>query len=320
MARSLINRRDVLRRIGGAGVSLAVAGSLVRNGFAEDDGDTLAARPLRGKLALIEGAGGNVVVLPGPDGLLLVDSGSQDRAERLQSLLVEQYADAPVRVLFNTHWHLEHTGGNDLMARSKPTIVAHENTRLWMSTKFYVDWQKRRYSPRAAAARPNKTFFSSDPQPLKLPFDKRTAEYGLLPGAHTDGDIYVRFPDLNVIAAGGAAVAGHYPILDYSTGGWIGGLVDATRAIIDLSDDDTLIVPCAGAVLRRSDLERQHSMLSTIRERVEHLALQGKGIDDIVAADITKDFAAHYSGDEALFIANIYRGLWWGSRLRGAVA
>ena len=319
MVRSLVNRRDVLRAIGAAGAGFSIIGGLTRSVRAEPGHDTLAATKLRGAVSQVSGAGGNIVVLTGGDGLLLVDSGAPDAAKPLQALLAERFG-APVRVLFNTHWHLEHTGGNDLIAAADPTIVAHENTRLWMSTRFYVDWQERRYAPRAAKAQPNKTFFSSDPQPLTLAFGAEQAVYGHLPGAHTDGDIYVQFPSSNVIAAGGAAVAGRYPILDYSTGGWIGGLVDATQTLIDMADADTLIVPHAGPAVRRADLKRQHSMLEAVRERVEHLALQGKGIDDIVAAGITKDFDAHYRGDVPRFIANIYRGLWWGSRLRGAVA
>ena len=316
----LANRRDFLRAIGRASAGLSVAGMFSRFGVAAPASDALVATPLRANLLQLSGAGGNVVVLPSADGLLLVDSGAPEAAKRVTSLLAERFAGAPARVLFNTHWHLDHTGGNDLLAAAKPTIVAHENTRLWMSTKFYVDWQKRRYEPRALEAQPNKTFFSSDPQPLEVTFGTEKVTYAHLPGAHTDGDIYVRFPNLNVIAAGGAASADRYPILDYSTGGWIGGLVDASQALIDMADADTLIVPDMGPPLRRADLERQRSMLAAIRERVEHLALQGKGIDDIVAAGITKEFDAHYSGDVPLFISNIYRGLWWGRRLRGAVA
>ncbi len=315
------SRRDFLRGAAGAGAGLLGALVLRRPIAAQSsESATPMVTPLRGDLLQVSGLGGNVVVLPAADGLLLVDSGAATAAGALESLLAERFSGAPVRVLFNTHWHLDHTGGNDRLARSSPTIVAHENTRLWMSTKFYVDWEQRRYSPRAAAARPNKTFFASDPQPLSLAFGRDQPIYAQLRGAHTDGDIFVAFPEHNVIAAGGAAVAGHYPTLDYSTGGWIGGLVDATKALLDRCEGDTLIVPESGPALRRADLVRQQTMLEAVRERVEHLALQGKGIDDIVAAGITKEFDATYGTDSAQFIANTYQGLWWGNRLRGAVA
>ncbi len=261
-----------------------------------------------------------MVVRPSSDGLLLVDSGSADRAQQLQHLLETEHGKIPVSLLFNTHWHVSHTGGNDLFGRAHPTIVAHENTRLWMSTKFFVDWQDRRYLPRAPEARPNKTFFPSDPQPLEVSFGGKRVVYSYLRGAHTDGDIYVSFPESNVIVAGGAAVAGRYPILDYITGGWIGGLVDATQTLIDMSDTETLIVPAAGPALHRADLEAQHEMLSTVRVRIETMANKGMGIDDIIAADITKEFDAQFGTDVALFITNIYRGIWWGGRLRGAAA
>lgn len=325
------NRRELLFELGRVGATIAAFGGLrsacaqavskvPKSQEAPETKEPLVATELRDGLFQITGAGGNVLLRASPDGLLLVDSGSSHRAQQLKELLATRHGGAPVSLLFNTHWHLSHTGGNDLFGQTHPTIVAHENTRLWMSTKFYVDWQNRRYMPRAPEARPNKTFFSSDPQPLEVAFGGKRVVYSYLRGAHTDGDIYVRFPESNVIAAGGAAVAGRYPILDYITGGWIGGLVDATQKLIDMSDADTLIVPAAGPVRRRSDLELQHKMLSTVRVRIETMANKGLGIDDMIAAGITKEFDAQFGKNAALFITNVYRGIWWGGRLRGAAA
>ncbi len=322
------NRREFLLEIGRMGATIAAFGGLRSVGAqavsrprnATESNEPVAATELRDGLLQVTGTGGNVLMRAGSDGVLLVDSGSSARAQQLKDLIAARHGGAPVRLLFNTHWHVSHTGGNDLFGQAHPTIVAHENTRLWMSTKFYVDWQDRRYAPRAPEARPNKTFFSSDPQPLEMSFGGKRVVYSYLRGAHTDGDIYVWFPESNVIAAGGAAVAGRYPILDYITGGWIGGLVDATKTLIDMSDAETLIVPASGPVQRRDDLELQHKMLSTVRERIEAMANKGMGIDDIIAAGITKEFDAKFGKDVDLFITNIYRGIWWGGRLRGAAA
>src|SRR5689334_18062771 len=122
----------------------------------------LTLTELKDGLAVVTGAGGNVVVLSKPEGLLLVDSGSAEHAADLLGLLERRFAAAPIGALFNTHWHLEHTGGNDaIAARGVKTIIAHENTRLWMSTKFYVEWEDKYYQRRAPASRPNKTFFTS---------------------------------------------------------------------------------------------------------------------------------------------------------------
>ena len=311
------SRRGLLKTVA-SGALLAATGGAWRFASAADE-VKLTAEPLRGALTLVSGAGGNVVLLGTPEGSVQVDSGSAARAQELAKLIAERLASPPARTLFNTHWHLDHTGGNEASAPTGTPIVAHENTRLWMSTKFYVEWEDRYYPLRPKAAWPNKTFFSSDPQPLLVDVGKTRVEYGHLPEAHTDGDIYVRFPEQNVIVAGGTVTAGRYPVLDYITGGWIGGLADATKKLIALCDVDTLVVPDVGPVQRRAGLEAQKEMLETVRQRIEAIALQGRGVQDMIAEGITKEFDAHYAGDSKLFISNAYEGLWW-SRLRGIVA
>ena len=309
-------RRRVLQALA-AGVAVAVSGIHARPARAQSGGK-LEVQELRGGLVLVSGAGGNVVLLRTPEGAVQVDSGSPERAADLAKVVAERFQSTP-RTLFNTNWRLDHTGGNESVAPRGSTIVAHENTRLWMSTKFYVEWEDRYYRPRKPEALPNKTFFASDKQPLELAVGGVPIEYAQLPEAHTDGDIYVRFPEQNVIVAGGCVTAGRYPMLDYITGGWIGGLADATKKLIDLSTPDTLIVPDAGPPQRVADLAAQRTMLETVRERIETIALQGRGVEDMISEGITKEFDEHYAGDPKLFIANAYEGMWW-SRLRGIVA
>lgn len=319
-------RRRVLRGLCGAGIAAAAAGwtPAARLRAQPAAPARLSIVALREGVIQIDGAGGNIVVLETPAGLVLVDSGAPQHAADLVALLAERYERTP-EVLINTHWHLEHTGGNDEIAaagsRERPTIVAHENTRLWMSTEFYVDWEDRTYPPRAEAARPTQTFFSSDPQPIELDVGAHRVVYGHLKEAHTDGDIFVHFPDHNVIAAGGVVTAGEYPTPDYVTGGWIGGTIAATEKLLELADDETLIVPAAGPARKRADLEAQIEMLATIRERIEELAVQGKGATEMIEAGITADYDEAWGGDSARFIRNAYEGMWWaGNRLRGIVA
>ena len=309
------SRRHFLRLLGGAAAAAQFAGAGER-AFAADA--ALTVTDLRG-LLVVSGGGGNVVLLPSAAGTVAVDSGAAETAERLLAVIGER-ATAPISHLFNTHWHPDHTGGNDaIVARFTPEILAHENTRLWMSTKFYVDWEDRYYQRRSVAAQPNRTFFSSDPQPLQIDVAGERIVYGHLPEAHTDGDIYVRFPQRNVIVAGGAVSVGRYPVLDYITGGWIGGLVDATEALIALCDEQTLVVPDLGPPQGRADLEVQREMLTKVREGIEAIALEGRGLEEMLAAGLTKDFESRYGTDSAEFISNAYEGMWW-NRLRGIVA
>ncbi|HET7130971.1 MAG TPA: MBL fold metallo-hydrolase, partial [Gammaproteobacteria bacterium] len=246
MSDSIDTRRRRMLQGLAAGVAVAVSGLGTRPARAQATGAAraanapsaaggLQAQELRGGLVLITGAGGNVVLLRTAAGAVQVDSGSPERAEDLAKLAAGRLEGVRGRTLFNTNWRLDHTGGNETLAPQGSTIVAHENTRLWMSTKFYVDWEDRYYRPRKPEALPNKTFFSSDEQPLRVDVGGVPIEYAQLPEAHTDGDIYVRFPEQNVIVAGGCVTAGRYPMLDYITGGWIGGLADATKKLIDMS-------------------------------------------------------------------------------------
>ncbi len=310
------SRRQFLHAAGTAGAALALLGS-VRRAHAQA-ATPLQITKLRDGLSLVTGAGGNVVVATG-GGALAVDSGSAARAPELKALLAERLGGAPLEVLVNTHWHPEHTGGNEALAPAGTVIAAHENTRLWMSTKIYVEQEDRYSLPRAPAALPNKTLFSSDPQPLEIGAGKSKAIYGRLPEAHTDGDVYVWFREHNVLVAGGAVTAGRYPMLDYLTGGWIGGMAEAATKLIEMTDAETLIVPDEGPPQRRADLEAQVEMATTVRERIEAIAIQGRGVEEMISERITKEFDARYSGDPAKFITDAYESMWW-SRLRGIVA
>lgn len=273
-------------------------------------GPPLRVEGLRGNVLQLGGGGGNVVLLGGQAGVAMIDSGSPEHGRAVQAFVAERFGGAPVEWLFNTHWHLDHTGGNEAVARAGTRIVAHENTRLWMSTEFYVDWQSRMYEPRPPAARPTQTFYSSDPQPLELEYGGERIQYGLLREAHTDGDIYVRFLNQNVIVAGGAATVGEYPTLDYITGGQLGGLIDATQSLVDMSDAETLIVPARGPSLRRRDLEAQHDMAVTVRDRMQRLARQGRSAKEMLVEGITREFDGRWGGDPERFVVNAYRSLW----------
>ena len=299
----------------------AVAGSaLMAPGFrsARAAIGELGIIPLTSRLSMITGAGGNVTILETDEGLALVDSGAPERSDALLGFIDEAFEGAPIRLLFNTHWRPDHTGANEAIARRGATIVAHENTRLWMTTEYYVEWERKNYTPRPEAAWPTDTFHSSDPQPLHRELGGYRIEYGHLAEAHTDGDIYVRFPEDDVIAVGDVLAVGAFPVLDYSTGGWIGGSQAAMQQLIELTDAGTQIIAGEGPPQTRDALEAQLAMLDELRERIRQRILAGKGVSEIVTEN-----AAIMEGYESLpnpeqFVHNVYNGLWWGGRLRGA--
>jgi glyoxylase-like metal-dependent hydrolase (beta-lactamase superfamily II) len=314
------NRRDFLRLTWGA-LGIAASARLIARAprALAQTSAPLRKTQLRDGLVMIEGEQANALVLATPAGGVLVDSGAPEQAAALAAAVAEQLGGAPLLALFNTHWHLDHTGANDAFGKAGVKIIAHENTRLWMSTEYYVDWQDKTYEPRAHEALPNDTFYSSDRQPLVLEAGGERIEYGHLREAHTDGDIYVRFRERNVIAAGGAVGGGAYPIMDYSTGGWIGGLIDANKKLLDLANEETLLVGHAGAVQTRAQLAAQHEMLRTMRERIETLMRKGNSAAEMVASGVTADFDGRYGTDGALFTRNAYEGLWWAGRLTNSL-
>lgn len=319
---SIEERRGFLRsalRCAGASVLGSALQALPRVAIAQQGNGTIAETQLREDVFLYSGAGGNAVLLADPSGGVLVDSGSAERAgallERVSARLDGRSAD----VLFNTHWHLDHTGGNEAFARTGARIIAHENTRLWMDTEYYVDWQDRTYPPRPAAALPTDTFYSHEPQPIVLERGNESIRYAHLPEAHTDGDLYVLLREHNVLAAGGVVSVGEYPILDYATGGWIGGLMDATAKLLAIADADTLVVPARGSAQRRDYLAMQHEMIGTVRGRVEDLMRKGKSAAEMVATDVTREFDVTFGSNREEFIKNVYGGLWWQGRLTGSL-
>ncbi len=278
----------------------------------------ITSTKLADNFTLLSGAGGNVLLVTSPEGVLMVDGGLPDLSGTLMDAVTQQSANAPVRVLFNTHWHLEHTGVNDRLGRAGAKIVAHENTRLWMGRDILVEWQNNKvYPPRAKEARPNDTFFTHE-SPKKMSFGNEQIQYGLLFQAHTDGDIYVFFPGPNILVAGDVVSVGSYPILDYSTGGWIGGMANASRDLLQTVDAQTRIIPGTGPIQSRADLQEQFDMLSAVRQSLANMMKQGYGAKDMLAATPTKEFDAKW-GDPTLLITSAYPGLWGHARELGGI-
>lgn len=295
------NRRELLKAAIGSGVAACLSQRALGQAHRSD----VTAVRLRDNVVQLEGVGGNVVVAKDPDGLVVVDGGMAEFSAQLLEAVHGMGGTAGVHALFNTHWHWDHTGSNEAFGRAGTKIVAHENTKLWLGGDFYVEWQDRHYEPRPAEALPTETCYTSG----AMTFGSERIEYGHLPLAHTDGDIYVFFPESNVLVAGDTLSVGRYPVLDYSTGGWIGGLIDANSKLLELTDSETQIVPGMGPVQTRADLQAQYDMLSAVMERLVKMLIQGLSANEMVAKAATREFDEKW-GDPGLFVANVYRGLW----------
>jgi glyoxylase-like metal-dependent hydrolase (beta-lactamase superfamily II) len=245
----------------------------------------------------------NVVAQTDADGVLLVDGGSAGASDALMKAVSGLPGGGRVHTIFNTHWHPEQTGSNERLGKAGATIIAQENTRLWLTTDVTWPWNGRRFARLPKIAQPNKTFYDTG----KLDSGVR---YGYIPdAAHTDGDLYVYFPKQNVLAVGDAVSGQGWPVMDWWTGGWIGGIVGGLQRLQTLADADTRIVPARGPVLSLTDLKAQYEMYGTIYDRLAQLLNKGRGPGEAVAAQPTKEFDAQM-GNPDEFVRRAFESLW----------
>jgi glyoxylase-like metal-dependent hydrolase (beta-lactamase superfamily II) len=260
------------------------------------------------------GAGDNVVVVTGADGLVMINGGLRERSADLLGAISEHAGGKRVRTLVNSDWHPNHTGSNEALGKAGAKIIAHEYTKQYLGTEIFVDWQDRTYKPLPSQALPNQTFYTSGTMTVG---DERI-EYGHLGQAHTDGAIYVFFPGSNVLMTGDALSVGRYPIPDYTTGGWLGGLIAANRTLLGKASADTRLVPGDGPLQTRADLQAQHDMLAAMMDRFTKMMKQGLGPEDIIAAAPTKEYDARW-GDPDRFVYAAYRSMWLHVRELGGI-
>lgn len=256
---------------------------------------------LADRFSVVDAGGSNVLVFDAPDGLVLVDSGAPVSAAKLTAALQGR----KVTTLFNTHYHLDQTANNELLAVAGATIIAHERTREWMATDYWVESEERYASARPKAAQPTKTFLTKD----SLKAGNEEIEYGYLTLAHTSGDIYVYFRNANVLAAGDVASPLRDPSLDYFAGAWIGGRVDSMDTILKLANDDTKIVPAAGPVMTKAEFKAERDMMEEVRARLFKLVREGDGPKDMLDAGALKGLPRTWK-DPDKFMYAAAKGLW----------
>ena len=283
---------------GAAGLSLSSAA------FGDAPAASISVSKLSDGHFLITGAGSNVLAVSAPDGILLVDSGAPEHSADLLKA-IESQVGGKIKTLFTTHWHPEHTGANEAIGKAGAKIISHAYTKQWMSTEIDWSWQKKVFEPAPKAALPTETFYESG----KMTWGSQPVEYAHLAPGHTDGDLYAYFPGPNILVAGDVMSVGSYPILDYTTGGWITGMVNAHDMLLQVANAETRIIPGTGPVQTRADLQALRDMCATVRDRMIDLLKKGTGPKEMVAAKPTKDFDAKW-GDPELFVLNGYRGLW----------
>jgi glyoxylase-like metal-dependent hydrolase (beta-lactamase superfamily II) len=260
---------------------------------------------LRGNVSVLEGSGGNITVLTGHDGKVLVDAGIS--RPQVEEALVG-LSDDPVKHLINSHWHFDHTDGNEWLHSVGAEITAHENTRKHLSVSTRVaDWNFT-FPPAPAGALPANVITADE----TLHLNGATLALKCYGPSHTDSDLSIEFQEDNVIAVADTFWNRQYPYIDYSTGGSIDGMIRAAEANVANTNDETIVIPGHGPIGDKSQLIEFRDMLVAIREKVADLKKQGKSLDEVVAAKPTADFDEKWGGfvvDGNFFTRLVYAGV-----------
>jgi cyclase len=266
----------------------------------------IKSSPLGDNLYLLTGAGANVIARTGADGVVMIDGGLAQNAGALAQAVAALPNGGPVKTLFNTHWHPEQIGSNESLGMAGATIIAQENTRLWLQQNITWPWNGQKFKKLAKIAQPNKTFYDK----ATLGSGASEIRYGYISdAAHTDGDMYVYFPQQNVLAVGDAAYGQGWPVVDWWTGGWIGGIVGGLQRIQSVANKDTKIVPAVGPVLSFADITAQVDMYGTIFDKLNQMLNKGHSPSEAVEAKVAKEFEAKM-GNPDEFIRRSFESLW----------
>ena len=245
----------------------------------------ITTQKLRGNVNVLIGSGGNIAVLPGPQGKLLVDTGISTSRPQITEALAAISPD-PIQHLIDTHWHYDHTDGNQWMHSAGATIIAHEKTRFRLANPQTIEIFHATFPAVPADALPT-IMFTTD---YTLTTNDATIALSHYDPAHTDTDISVYFADADVLHTGDTWFNGAYPFIDYSTGGNINGMIAATKRNLATGTNSTIVIPGRGPVGNKQQLSDTLDMLSAIRDKVAALRQQGKTADEAVAAKPTAPF------------------------------
>jgi cyclase len=272
--------------------------------FAQQNAARITTTDLGGA-TLLQGAGCNVIAMAGPDGAFIIDGGLAANADALLAAIRQATGASRIHTVINTHWHPEQTGVNEAVGRAGGVIFAHEKTKMMVSNTVYSSAALTgRVSPLPQVARPTRTTRGDG----SLEFAGQQIDYGYMPAAHTDGDLYVHVPKLNVLAVGGVASAEEWPLLDYKNGAWLGGRVRALERLAAVVRPDTRVVPASGRVMTASDIVRHRDMYQKLFTTMIGYLNMGLGPEDAVQRNPLEEYQSEF-GDPSAFTYDALRSM-----------
>lgn len=261
-------------------------------GFAQRDFSKVEIKTekITDNIYVLFGSGGNIGIYAGTNQTLMIDDQFAPLSDKILAA-TEKISKQPIHYLINTHWHGDHTGGNENMAKHGATIIAHNNVRKRMSED-----QKRPFRPTTPAAaeiaRPKITFSDE----LSFQVDEEQILLIHVDNAHTDGDAWVYFVQSNVLHMGDTYFKGRFPYIDLDSGGSVVGALAAVNKALVLVDEDTKIIPGHGTLSNKAELHSYRNMLGTIYERVRTAVASEKSLKEIKAANLTEGFESYDGG------------------------
>ncbi|HJR36325.1 MAG TPA: MBL fold metallo-hydrolase [Gemmatimonadales bacterium] len=271
------------------------------------DSVVVRTQPAGRGVHLLTGSGGNIALAVGEDFAFLVDDQFAPLTTKILAA-VRGVTDKPVRFLVNTHWHGDHAGGNENMAKAGVILVAHDNVRTRMSTEQFTELFNRRSPPSPRGALPVVTFGES----VTFHLGGETVHVVHVPPAHTDGDAIVHFVRANTIHMGDNYFKDVYPFVDLSSGGSFEGVIRAADVALGYANDSTVIIPGHGALANRADLKKYRDVLVQVRERVAALIRQGKTREEVIAARPTAEWDATWGAGfmkPDVFLGIVYQSM-----------
>jgi glyoxylase-like metal-dependent hydrolase (beta-lactamase superfamily II) len=320
MLRGMIDsRRDFVRALLTGAAGLTFTSPLVARGVraAQAPGapPPIVATKVTARTVMFANAGGNVGLVIGADGLLMIDGGLANRAADLAKAIAE-IDGRRVQVLFNTHYHGDHVGSNEPLGKSKVRIIAHENVKKRLGERIESQAFGRTIEPLAPVAHPTETFTAGG----KLTFGPEALEYTHFALAHTDGDAFVFLPGANVIYAGDLLFLQRYPVVDFTVGGSLARMAASLERMEKAGDAQTRVVPGHGPLATKTELRAARETWLSINQRLETMAKEGRTIEEVLKAAPTKDLDAKVGAQAAqgaeAFLRQAYGGVLAGRNRR----
>lgn len=281
-----------------------IGGALFSARVANAQGARITTTDLGGAW-LFQGAGGSVVALPGPEGAVMIDGGRAANADALIEAVKKATGATRIHSLINTHWHPDQVGANEPVGKAGGVIIAHEKTQLMLSNTVYnAIGITGRVPALPPVARPTKTVRFD----TSLEFPGQKVDVGYMPSAHTDGDIYVHSPALNLLVVGGVVSAEEWPLLDYQNGAWLGGRVRGVEHLADLVKPDTRVVPATGRMMTGKEILRQRDIYQKLYSTMIGYLNKGLGPEDAVRLNPLKEYTSEF-GDPSAFLYGANRSM-----------